>query len=147
MNELGRGGTGGEFPVLGPVPIGQRASMFKQMTRVALAVPSALALAGCETKSTTSIHAGFLHMSDVIAMQPNLNIPLSLVAPDERRGKMLVEVNRPTFSRLSPRLAEVCRFIAFSSLRERLSQGAPFVHDLRPDVLDDLSESYAIEDA
>ena len=28
-------------------------------------------------------------MSDLIAMQPNLNIPLYLVAPDERREKVL----------------------------------------------------------
>ena len=105
-----------------------------------------VALAGCETESTTSIHAGFLHMSDVIAMQPNLNIPLYLVAPDERREKVLIEVNRPTFLRVSPPFAEVCRYIAFSALRERLSQVAAFVRDLKPDVLDDFSESCEIED-
>jgi hypothetical protein len=38
----------------------------------------------------------------VIAIQPNRNIPLSLVAPDERRDKVLVEVNRPTCARVSP---------------------------------------------
>jgi hypothetical protein len=86
-------------------------------------------------------------MSDVIAMQPNLNIPLYLVAPAERRGKVLVEVNRPMFSRLSPPLAEVCLYIAFAALRARLSQVAPFVRYLEPDFLDDLSESCEIEEA
>jgi hypothetical protein len=98
-------------------------------------------VAAFEIESTPAIYSGLLCMSDLIAMQPNLNIPLYLVAPDERREKVLVEVNRPTFSRLSLPLAEVWRFIAFSSLRERLSQVAPFVRYLKPDFLDDLSES------
>jgi len=98
-------------------------------------------------ESTTSIYSGLLRMSDLIAMQPNLNIPLYLIAPDERREKVLIEVNRPTFSRLSPPLAEVCRYIAFSALPERLSQVAPFVRYLKPDFLDDLSESCEIEEA
>jgi hypothetical protein len=61
-------------------------------------------VAAFEIESTTSIYSGLLRMSDLIAMQPNLNIPLYLVAPDERRRKVFEEVNRPTFSRLSPRL-------------------------------------------
>jgi hypothetical protein len=58
-----------------------------------------------EIESTTSIYSGLLRMSDLIAMQPNLNIPLYLVAPDERREKVMMEVNRPTFSRLKPPLS------------------------------------------
>src|SRR5262245_28993583 len=104
-------------------------------------------VAAFEIESTTSIYSGLLRMSDLIAMQPNLNIPLYLVAPDERREKVLVEVNRPTFSRFSPPLAEMCRYIAFSALRERLNQVAPFVRYLKPDFLDDLSESCEIEEA
>jgi hypothetical protein len=42
-------------------------------------------------------------MSDLIAMQPDLNIPLYIVAPDERREKVLAEVNRPTFHALHHR--------------------------------------------
>ena len=34
-----------------------------------------------EIESTTSIYSGLLRMSDLIAMQPNLNIPLFIVAP------------------------------------------------------------------
>src|SRR3989442_13508659 len=90
-------------------------------------------VAAFEIESTTSIYSGLLRMSDLIAMQPNLNIPLYLVAPDERREKVLIEGNRPTFMRLSPPLAEVCRYIAFSALRERLSQVASFVRYLKPD--------------
>ena len=72
-------------------------------------------VAAFEIESTTLIYSGLLRMADLIAMQPNLNIPLYLVAPDERREKVLIEVNRPRFSRLSPPLSEVCRFISLTS--------------------------------
>jgi hypothetical protein len=104
-------------------------------------------VAAFEIEHTTLIYSDLLRMADLIAMQPNLNIPLYLVAPDDRREKVLSEVNRPTFSRLSPPLSEVCRFISFSALRERLTQVAPFLRYLRPDFLDDVSESCEVEDA
>lgn len=96
--------------------------------------------AAFEIESTTSIYSGLLRMGDLVAMQPNLNIPLYLVAPDDRRDKVFAEVNRPTFSRLSPKLAEICRYIPFSALREKLSQVQSFVRYLKPDFLDELSE-------
>lgn len=103
-------------------------------------------VAAFEIESTTSIYSGLLRMSDLVAMQPNINIPLYLVAPDDRREKVFVEVNRPTFSRLSPPLAEICRFIPFSILRERAKQVAPFVRYLRPDFLEEIAESCVIEE-
>lgn len=102
-------------------------------------------VAAFEVESTTSIYSGLLRMSDLIAMQPNLNIPLYLVAPDERRDKVAIEVNRPTFSRLSPPLVDVCRFISFSTLEERLNAVAPFVQYLKPEFLDELSEVCEVE--
>lgn len=69
--------------------------------------------AAFEVESTTSIYSGLLRMSDLISMQPNLNIPLYIVAPDDRRDKVFKEVNRPTFSRLSPPLPEICPLHTF----------------------------------
>ena len=66
-------------------------------------------IAAFEIESTTSIYSGLLRMSDLLAMQPNINIPLFIVAPDERRNKVKEEINRATFSRLSPPLVKVCR--------------------------------------
>jgi len=79
-------------------------------------------------------------------MQPNLNIPLYLVAPDERRDKVLTEINRPTFSRLEPPLSEVCRFIPFSELRKKVQEIAPYTRFLKPEFLEELSESCEIQD-
>ncbi len=101
--------------------------------------------AAFEVESTTSIYSGLLRMSDLLSMQPNLNIPLYLVAPDERRRKVIDEVNRPTFSRLSPPLSQVCRFIAFSELRDRIRQAGDLVRYLKPNFLDEVSESCAVE--
>jgi hypothetical protein len=102
-------------------------------------------VAAFEIESTTSIYSGLLRMGDLVAMQPNLNIPLFLVAPEERREKVFGEVNRPTFSRLDPRLAEICRYISFDALRERLSQVKDFVRYLKPDFLEELSEACDLE--
>lgn len=103
-------------------------------------------MAAFEIESTTSIYSGILRLADLIAMQPNINIPLYLVAPDERRNKVIAEVNRPVFSRLSPSMSELCRFICFSSLRESTSNVGPVVKYLKPEFLEELSESCEVED-
>jgi len=36
-------------------------------------------------------------MSDLLALQPNLNIDLFIVAPESRREKVRQEILRPTF--------------------------------------------------
>jgi predicted RNA-binding protein len=49
------------------------------------------------------------------------------------------------FSRLDPRLAEICRYISFDALRERLGQVKDFVRYLKPDFLEELSEACDLE--
>ena len=58
-------------------------------------------VAAFEIESTTSIYSGLLRMADLLALQPNLNISLFLVAPEDRRSKAITEINRPTFSRVT----------------------------------------------
>lgn len=101
-------------------------------------------VAAFEIESTTSIYSGLLRMSDLIAMQPNLNIPFYLVAPDDRRNKVLAEVNRPTFSRLSPPLKDVCRYIAFSTLRDQLPKDSRVIRHLTAEFLSEFSETCEI---
>lgn len=100
-----------------------------------------------EIESTSSIYSGLLRMADLIAMQPNLNIPLYIVAPDDRRKKVMTEVNRPTFSRLSPPLSEVCSYISFSALRENIQKVSSIIRYVKPEFLEDFSESCVLEDA
>ncbi|TVR73989.1 MAG: hypothetical protein EA415_06555, partial [Sphaerobacteraceae bacterium] len=98
-------------------------------------------VAAFEIESTTSIYSGLLRMSDLLAMQPNLNIPLFIVAPDERNAKVVEEINRPTFARRDPPLHSVCRFIRFSTLRKQLPTLLDMSPYLKPEVLDRLSEA------
>ena len=104
-------------------------------------------VAAFEIESTTSIYSGLLRMADLIAMQSNLTIPLYLVAPDERRGKVFTEVNRPTFSRLSPQLSKICRFKAFDTLKNQTKAVSHVLRFLKPEFLEQISESCEVEEA
>jgi hypothetical protein len=55
-------------------------------------------------------------------------------------------VNRPTFEHMSQPLAEVCRYIPFEGLREALRTVQDFITFLKPDWLQSVSESCALED-
>ena len=79
-------------------------------------------------------------MADLIAMQPNINIPLFIVAPDERRDKVNSEVNRPVFTHLTTPMNQICRYIAFSRLRDAVSKAGSMIKYLRPEFLDDIAE-------
>jgi hypothetical protein len=73
-----------------------------------------------EVECTTSVYSGLLRMSDLLALQPNLDINLYLVAPDERRDKVEQELLRPTFSLREKPLAKICGFLPFTTLCEKL---------------------------
>ena len=102
--------------------------------------------AAFEVESTTSIYSGLLRMADLIAMQPNLSIPLYLVAPDARREKVGKEIRRPTFSRLKPPLRDVCRYLPFEELRSQIAKAQPYIRHLSPDFLNDFAETFELED-
>ena len=97
--------------------------------------------AAFEIESTTAIYSGLLRLADLIAMQPNINIPLYIVAPDERRAKVIDEVNRPVFSKLPRPMSQICKYISFSSLYSRLPENTTVIKYLSPDFLEELAES------
>jgi len=103
-------------------------------------------IAAFEVESTTSVYSGLLRMSDLIAMQPNLNIPLYLVASEDRRAKVITEVNRPTFSKLSPPLFEFCRYISFTTLKEQIKAVGHILRFIKPEFLEEISESCELEE-
>ncbi len=78
-------------------------------------------VAAFEVECTTSIYSGLLRMSDLLALQPNLDISLYLVAPDDRRDKVEQELLRPTFSLREKPLAKICGFLSFNILCEKLA--------------------------
>lgn len=51
-----------------------------------------------EVEQTTAVYSGLLRMADLLALQPNMDIKLHIVAPDERRDRVFNEMKRPVFS-------------------------------------------------
>ena len=92
-----------------------------------------------EVEHTTSIYSGILRMADLLALQPNMDIKLHIVAPAERRDKVFTEVRRPVFSLLDRApLADSYTFMSYDSLRE-LSQQHHLAH-LADSVIDEYAE-------
>lgn len=72
-----------------------------------------------EVEHTTSIYSGILRMADLLALQPNMDINLHIVAPAERREKVFQELRRPVFSLLEKApLSDRCTFLPYNSVKE-----------------------------
>lgn len=85
-------------------------------------------------------------MSELLSRQPNISVPLFLVAPEERRDEVVRQVNRPTFESMKPPPVEVCRYISFEGLREALAAAKDYVSYLKPAWLQTISESGSPEE-
>lgn len=104
-------------------------------------------VAAFEVECTTAIYSGLLRMSDLLALQPNLEIDLFLVAPDERRDKVEQEILRPTFSLREKPLAKACGFIGFDTLTQKVEgiRRLGLVKSLKPDFLQSVAEYFEVE--
>jgi hypothetical protein len=70
-----------------------------------------------EVEHTTAIYSGILRMADLLALQPNMDIRLHIVAPAERREKVLREIKRPVFSLLDRGpLYESCSYLPYEAI-------------------------------
>ncbi len=76
-----------------------------------------------EVEHTTSVYSGILRMADLLALQPNMDIRLHIVAPAVRREKVFQELMRPVFSLLDRGpLSEICTYLSYDSVRELAEQ-------------------------
>jgi len=72
-----------------------------------------------EVEHSTSIYSGILRMADLLALQPNMDIKLHLVAPSSRRDKVFQELRRPVFSLLEKGpLSESCTYLSYEAVDE-----------------------------
>lgn len=101
-------------------------------------------VAAFEVECTTSVYSGLLRMSDLLALQPNLDIKLYLVAPDERGSKVEQEILRPTFALRDRPLAETCGFIAFSEFLAKVTaiQKLGLSRSLKPEFLENTAHFF-----
>jgi hypothetical protein len=78
-------------------------------------------------------------MADLLALQPNMDIKLHIVAPEGRKRKVMNEIQRPVFSLLEKGpLSEYCTFLPYSSLEE-ISK-LPHLQHISDAVLEEYAE-------
>ena len=92
-----------------------------------------------EVEHTTAVYSGILRMADLLALQPNMNILLHIVAPLDRRSKVFDEIRRPVFSLLERGpLSGTCTFLSYDSVRELAD--LPNLAHMKDSVVDEYAE-------
>ncbi len=92
-----------------------------------------------EVEHTTSIYSGILRMADLLALQPNMDIRLHIVAPEHRRDRVFSQIRRPVFSLLDRGpLSENCTYLSYEGIRELSEQ--PHLAHLSDSVLEEYEE-------
>lgn len=88
---------------------------------------------------TTAVYSGILRMADLMALQPNIDIKLHIVAPAGRRAKVFAELRRPAFAyyERGP-MYERCTFLAYDSVETLAAQ--PLLDHLQDSVVDEVAE-------
>lgn len=69
-----------------------------------------------EIEHTTAVYSGLLRMADLLALQPNIDIKLHIVADNDKQSKVLREIKRPAFNELG--LVSKCSFLSYSAIDE-----------------------------
>ena len=78
-------------------------------------------------------------MADLIALQPNMNIKLHIVAPLNKREKVLKEIRRPVFTLLEGRaLSDICSYLSYEQVEDLL--GIKHLAHLSDSVIEDYAE-------
>lgn len=92
-----------------------------------------------EVEHSTAIYSGLLRMADLLALQGNMQIPLHIVAPDDRADAVMKQLTRPVFALLEGApLAERCSFIPYSAVVEL--SGLQHLDAMRDDIVDRYGE-------
>lgn len=92
-----------------------------------------------EVEHTTAVYSGILRMAGLLALQPNMDIKLHIVAPETRKQKVFIEILRPVFSLLERApLSESCTFLSYDSVEELLQ--LKHIDHISDSVLDEYSE-------
>ncbi len=127
-------------PVLDKLPLNYDETTLKTIEQIdVLWLRGRYIIRAFEVEHTTSIYSGILRMADLLALQPNMEIKLHIVAPDTRREKVFQEMRRPVFSLLEKGpLSESCSYLSYESVQE-LAKERHLSH-LSDSVLDEYSE-------
>lgn len=127
-------------PVLEALPLNYDETTIKTIEQIdVLWLRGRAIVRAFEVEHTTSIYSGILRMADLLALQPNMNIKLHIVAPYARRDKVFQEIQRPVFSLLDEApLSERCTYLSYDSVEE-IAREKHLAH-LSDSVLDEYTE-------
>ena len=116
LQELGKGPEA----LLASLPLNYDSTTIDTIQRIdVLWIKGRSIVRAFEVEHTTSIYSGILRMADLLSLQPNMDIRLHIVAPEERRNKVMNEIQRPVFSLIEGRpLKKRCTFLSYDSIRE-----------------------------
>lgn len=92
-----------------------------------------------ETETTTSVYSGILRMADLLTVMPSSNMKMYIVAPLERKNKVLREMNRPLFQAAG--LTDYCAYVPLENLEVLYQKVNGLKGFISPYVLDAISIS------
>lgn len=72
--------------------------------------------AAFEVENSTQIFSGLLRFSDLKIIAPNSNYPLFIVAPMEKRNRLIEQIRRPTFKELE--FEKKVRYLPYETINE-----------------------------
>jgi hypothetical protein len=109
-----------EGELLEDLPLGYDSTTLKTIEQIdVLWLKRRTIVRAFEVEHTTSVYSGLLRMADLVALQPNINIKLHIVAPESKHDKVFQEIQRPVFALLEGRpLNEMCTFLSYDSVKQ-----------------------------
>jgi len=72
--------------------------------------------AAFEIENTTAIYSGLLRFADLTLVAPNTIYPLFIVAPRDKRSRLIEQLKRPTFRKLG--LEHKVRYLSYDVVDE-----------------------------
>ncbi len=98
--------------------------------------------AAFEIENTTAIYSGLLRFSDLTLVAPNTIYPLFIVAPREKRARLIEQLKRPSFRTL--RLERKVRYLSYEAIDEVDHFFEDRNHGVTVDIIRDRSEEIHI---
>jgi hypothetical protein len=131
---------GGSPPLLERLPLNYDETTMRTLEQIDVlwlkgrSIRRAFALEG-----TVSVFSGISRIADLLALQPNIDIRLHVVAPESSRDRVISEIRRPVFSLLDRGpLSESCSFLSFTNVRKLAD--LPHLQHLSDTVLEEYAE-------
>jgi hypothetical protein len=98
--------------------------------------------AAFEIENSTAIYSGLLRFSDLTLVAPNTIYPLFIVAPREKRARLIEQLKRPSFRAL--RLERKVRYLSYEAVDEVDRFFEDRNHGVSVDIIRDRSEEVHI---